>query len=148
MAWKKGQSGKPLGRPREKVFADAIRMVLAEDCPKTGKRKLRRLAEKLYEQAMKGEGWAMCQIADRLDGNANGVVPDRNRRRGLIAIVNHRHRVAGRAAARLRRPLRADEWAEPPRGGDAAARGSPVAVGGLCPGQPVGRAAGYCGRFL
>lgn len=68
MAWKKGQSGNPLGRPREKVFADAIRMVLAEDCPKTGKRKLRRLAEKLYEQAIKGEGWAMCQIADRLDG--------------------------------------------------------------------------------
>ena len=68
MAWKKGQSGNPLGRPKEKAFADTIRMVLAEDCPKTGKRKLRRLAEKLYEQAMKGEAWAMCQIADRLDG--------------------------------------------------------------------------------
>lgn len=68
MAWKKGQSGNPLGRPTEKVFADAIRMVLAEDCPKTGKRKLRRLAEKLNEQAIEGEGWAMRQIADRLDG--------------------------------------------------------------------------------
>ena len=68
MAWKKGQSGNPLGRPREQAFGDAIRMVVSEDCPKTGKRKLRRLADKLYEQAMKGEGWAMCQIADRLDG--------------------------------------------------------------------------------
>jgi hypothetical protein len=31
-------------------------------------RKLRRIAEKLVECAMKGEGWAISQVADRIDG--------------------------------------------------------------------------------
>lgn len=68
MAWKKGQSGNPSGGPKDKAFADAVRLVVNEDDPQTGRLKLRRLAEKLYEEAMNGEGWAMCQIADRLDG--------------------------------------------------------------------------------
>jgi Family of unknown function (DUF5681) len=68
MAWKKGQSGNPGGRPSEKVFTDAIRIVVAEEDPVRKKRKLRCLAEKLYEEAMNGEGWAICQIGDRLDG--------------------------------------------------------------------------------
>jgi hypothetical protein len=29
-----------------------------------------------YEQAMKGEGWAMCQIADRLDGKHVRFTPE------------------------------------------------------------------------
>ena len=62
----KGRSGTNKGQ--DKAFAEAVRMVINESDPITGKRKLRRLAEKLYDQAMKGEGWAMQQIADRLDG--------------------------------------------------------------------------------
>lgn len=42
-------------------------MVVNED-DGTGTKKLRRLAEKLVDEALNGEGWAMCQIADRLDG--------------------------------------------------------------------------------
>lgn len=68
MAWQKGKSGNPGGRSKDKDFADQVRLVVNENDPVTGKRKLRRLAEKLYDEAMNGEGWAMCQIADRLDG--------------------------------------------------------------------------------
>lgn len=67
MPFKKGQSGNPGGRP-EKTFAEQVRIVCAEEDPVRKKRKLRCLAEELYQQAMNGEGWAMCQIADRLDG--------------------------------------------------------------------------------
>lgn len=68
MAWKKGQSGNPNGGPKDKAFADAVRLVVNEDDVARGKRKLRCLADRLYEDAMNGEGWAMAQIADRLDG--------------------------------------------------------------------------------
>src|SRR5262245_5268878 len=72
MPWKKGQSGNPLGRlPGEKQFADQLRIVLAEPVDKNDPqsvRKIRRIAEKLVECAMKGEGWAISQVADRIDG--------------------------------------------------------------------------------
>ena len=68
MPWKKGQSGNPGGFHSEKQFTEAIRIVMAEDDPVRKKRKLRCVAEKLYEKAMEGEGWAVCQIGDRLDG--------------------------------------------------------------------------------
>src|SRR5689334_3384043 len=72
MAWKKGQSGNPLGRlPGEKLFADQLRIVLAERVDKNDPksvRKLRRIAEKLAECALKGESWAIAQVADRMDG--------------------------------------------------------------------------------
>lgn len=67
MTWKPGQSGNPRGRLSEKAFADAVRIVVNEN-DKTGVRKLRRLAERLVDEALDGQGWAMCQIADRLDG--------------------------------------------------------------------------------
>jgi hypothetical protein len=74
MPWKKGQSGNPLGRlPGEKQFADQLRIVLAERVDKNDPksvRKLRRIAEKLAECALKGEPWAISQVADRIDGKA------------------------------------------------------------------------------
>ena len=74
MAWKKGQSGNPLGRlPGEKQFADQLRIVLAEPVDKNDPksvRKMRRIAEKLAECALNGEPWAICQVADRIDGKA------------------------------------------------------------------------------
>ena len=72
MPWIKGQSGNPLGRlPGEKQFTDQLRIVLAELVDRNNPqsvRKMRRIAEKLAECAMNGEGWAICQVADRLDG--------------------------------------------------------------------------------
>src|SRR5262249_18746234 len=74
MPWKKGQSGNPLGRlPGEKQFADQLRIVLAEPVDRNDPqsvRKQRRIAEKLVECAMKGEGWAISQVADRIDWQA------------------------------------------------------------------------------
>src|SRR4051812_4980011 len=68
MPWKPGQSGNPRGRLPEKLFADQLRIVLFEEDKVTGRRKMRVIAEKLVEQAMAGEGWAIQQVADRIDG--------------------------------------------------------------------------------
>jgi hypothetical protein len=68
MTWKPGQSGNPGGRPSEKVFTDLLRLVGNEIDPVSGKRKMRRLAEKVYELALQGEAWACNMIADRLEG--------------------------------------------------------------------------------
>jgi hypothetical protein len=48
-----------------------LRIVLAERVDKNDPksvRKLRRIAEKLAECALKGESWAIAQVADRMDG--------------------------------------------------------------------------------
>jgi hypothetical protein len=68
MAWTKGQSGNPLGRASEKEFANALRAVSNQIDPKTKRKNLLLVAEKLVEQAIAGEGWAIQQFADRLDG--------------------------------------------------------------------------------
>jgi hypothetical protein len=80
-----GKSGNPLGRlPGEKQFTDQLRLVLAEPVDRKDPqsvRKMRRIAEKLAECAMNGEGWAICQVADRLDGkpaqDSNVSIEDR-----------------------------------------------------------------------
>ena len=67
MPFKKGSSGNPGGRPKDKAFADAVRVAVNRDGD-DGRKKLTMLAEKLVDFALAGEGWAMQQIADRLDG--------------------------------------------------------------------------------
>ena len=88
MAWKKGQSGNPLGRlPGEKQFADQLRIVLAEPVDKNDPqsvRKLRRIAEKLVECALNGEPWAICQVADRIDGKATAEIQTEQKHRYVI----------------------------------------------------------------
>src|SRR4029450_9187402 len=57
--------------PGEKQFSDQLRIVLAEPVDRNDPqsvRKMRRIAEKLAECAMNGEGWAICQVADGIDG--------------------------------------------------------------------------------
>jgi hypothetical protein len=70
--------------PGEKQFTDQLRLVLAEPVDRKDPqsvRKMRRIAEKLAECAMNGEGWAICQVADRLDGkpaqDSNVSIEDR-----------------------------------------------------------------------
>ena len=90
MAWKKGQSGNPLGRlPGEKQFADQLRIVLAEPVDKNDPqsvRKMRRIAEKLVECAMNGEGWAISQVADRIDGKATAEIQTEQSHRYVIEV--------------------------------------------------------------
>src|SRR5262249_36615890 len=88
MPWKKGQSGNPLGRlPGEKQFADQLRIVLAEPVDKNDPksvRNMRRIAEKLVECALNGEPWAICQVADRIDGKATAEIQTEQKHRYVI----------------------------------------------------------------
>ena len=56
----------PRGQQRDKPFRDALRLAIseAEDNP----RKLRRLAEALYDKAAEGDVQALKEVGDRLDG--------------------------------------------------------------------------------
>lgn len=67
MAFEKGKSGNPSGRPKEKIFTDALRVAVMRD-DGDGKTKLHRIAERLVAEAMAGESWAVQQVADRLEG--------------------------------------------------------------------------------
>lgn len=49
-------------QPKEKSFANMLRIALAEN------ESLRAIADKLVQQAIAGEGWAIKEVADRLDG--------------------------------------------------------------------------------
>jgi len=63
----KGKSGNPNGRRAEnKPFADALKMELA--AAGADQKALRAIARALIEEAIAGEGWAIQQVADRLDG--------------------------------------------------------------------------------
>lgn len=69
MAFEKGTSGNPGGKPKEKPFRDALRMEIAalgEDDP----RALRGLARRLLQLASEGDQslQAIREVADRLDG--------------------------------------------------------------------------------
>jgi hypothetical protein len=77
MAFKKGISGNPGGKTREKIFTDALRLELNRVDPtdKDKRKKINRLAEKLVECAIEDkQGWAFQQIADRLEGKPVQVV--------------------------------------------------------------------------
>lgn len=62
-------AGAPLGNNnagKNKVWRDALDRAIAQD---DGKR-LRAAAEKLLDLAEAGEGWAVKELGDRLDGKA------------------------------------------------------------------------------
>ena len=68
MTWKKGQSGNPNGRAKDKVWGDAIRIAVNEAHEGGNGKKLRALADKLVDKALAGDMTAMKEIGDRLDG--------------------------------------------------------------------------------
>jgi hypothetical protein len=71
MAFKKGISGNPGGKSREKIFTDALRLELNRIDPndKEKRKKVNKLAEKLVECAIEDkQAWAFQQIAERLEG--------------------------------------------------------------------------------
>jgi hypothetical protein len=68
MAWTKGTSGNPAGRPpSEKAFANLLNVAVREQ-GKDGVPKLRKIVDQLVKNAVAGEAWAILQVADRLDG--------------------------------------------------------------------------------
>jgi hypothetical protein len=68
MPFVKGQSGNPAGRALEQAWTNAIRAAVNAEDEKTKRRKLHLLAEKLVMLALAGNGWAMQEIGNRLDG--------------------------------------------------------------------------------
>jgi hypothetical protein len=68
--WPKGVSGNQGGHGSAtyREFTTALRIVVREIDPVTRQRKLRRIAQKVVDEAMKGEGWACNMVADRLEG--------------------------------------------------------------------------------
>ncbi len=72
-----GKAGRPLGRkdsaPRRRVrpFVEALNLsinrALAKG-PDRGRKALAVIADRLVAEAVKGEAWAIREIADRLDG--------------------------------------------------------------------------------
>jgi hypothetical protein len=64
MAFQKGQSGNPGGRPNDKPWREAIQMALKDKDPK----RLRKIADSLIDLAESGDLQAMKEIGDRLDG--------------------------------------------------------------------------------
>jgi Family of unknown function (DUF5681) len=66
MPFMRGQSGHPGGRPKDKPFAEALRMEIkgAGD----DHRALRKVARALLDKAAEGDIQAIREVADRLDG--------------------------------------------------------------------------------
>jgi Family of unknown function (DUF5681) len=71
MAFKKGISGNPGGKSKDKIYSDALRVEVNRIDPNNpNRRKINALAEKLVSCALAGEGWAFKEIGDRLEGKA------------------------------------------------------------------------------
>jgi len=68
MPFKKGQSGNPGGRPKEKLFTDALRMEIK--AAGGDHKRLRKIADALLQKAESGDIQAIREVADRLDGKA------------------------------------------------------------------------------
>lgn len=70
MPFERGNNANPGGKPKEKKFTDALRIAVSEEVTRKGAKttKLRIIADGLVRAAMKGEGWAIQQVADRLEG--------------------------------------------------------------------------------
>jgi hypothetical protein len=69
MAFQSGQSGNPGGRVKDKPFRDALMLAIKEaEAKESHPRALRRVAERLLDEAAAGNVQAIKEIADRLDG--------------------------------------------------------------------------------
>lgn len=79
MTFQKGQSGNPFGRAKTKEVTDALRIVSLEIDPETKKRKIRLMAEKLFELAIAGDVSAIREVSDRLEGKSVASVDIKTR---------------------------------------------------------------------
>lgn len=95
MAFEKGQSGNPGGRPKEKAFADALRLAVNEETEIDGvkTKKLRHIANRLVAEALAGESWAVQQVADRLDGKPAQAVIGGDEDDPAISLLHRIERV-------------------------------------------------------
>tara|TARA_R100000306_G_C4338754_1_gene124110 strand:+ start:117 stop:479 length:363 start_codon:yes stop_codon:yes gene_type:complete len=66
--FRKGVSGNPGGRRKDKPWADAIRAEVDKVIRGKGVTNLEGLAKKVWALAQRGEPWAVQEIGNRLDG--------------------------------------------------------------------------------
>ena len=72
--YKKGQSGKPKGRPKKgKCIPDILRRITAGK-DKNGEIKLDVILNKVVDRALKGDTWSIQFIADRMEGKPAQVI--------------------------------------------------------------------------
>lgn len=68
--FQKGKSGNPKGRPPVKGSWAGLMRSYGEDTDKDGQSRKARIVEKLFAMAEAGEGWAIKEILDRVEGKA------------------------------------------------------------------------------
>ena len=66
--WKKGQSGNPKGRPKKPFCIPEILRKISAEVQDGNLSNLEALLREVYRRALKGEGWAVNFVADRLEG--------------------------------------------------------------------------------
>jgi len=74
MPFQKGQSGNPGGRPKTKPLTALILKELGKKAPGTPFRQGELAVWKLVQLAMAGEGWAIKEVLDRVEGKAMQAV--------------------------------------------------------------------------
>lgn len=76
MAFPKGQSGNPGGRPSERPWREALLLALNERTgkKKTDPKKLRKVADAVVAAAIDGDVTAAREIGDRLDGKPTQAI--------------------------------------------------------------------------
>lgn len=87
MAWQPGQTGNPEGAKKPRAFYAALNRALAQE---DGKR-LRAAVEQLLTLAAAGEGWAIKELRDTLDGKpAIAIGGDPDAPPAFVAVVERR----------------------------------------------------------
>lgn len=90
MAFEKGKSGNPGGRPKEKPWRDALNMALKDG---DGLR-LRRIADAVVTLAETGDMQAIKEIGDRLDGKpAQQTIVTGDEDGGALNLVHRIERI-------------------------------------------------------
>ena len=86
MPFEKGKSGNPEGTRKARQFYNMLNVALND--AKANPKGLRGIADKLVKEAMKGEAWAIKEIADRLDGKpAQTIIGDEDAPAAITMIV-------------------------------------------------------------
>jgi hypothetical protein len=92
MAFQKGQSGNPNGRPADGTSWAAVLEKIGGETIVSGKETLTKkeaVARKLWGEAAKGEAWAINALMDRLDGKPRQAIDHTTKGEMVNSISPH-----------------------------------------------------------